>query len=47
MVYNGLKLAQATGEAGAEVDAAIAVLESQMGNAGEESWPAFAMRHAG
>ncbi len=45
--YNGLKLAQATGRAGAEVDTAIALLEAQMGRGGTESWPAFAMRHAG
>jgi hypothetical protein len=45
MVYNGLKLAQATGRAGGEVDAAVALLESQMGSGAAESWPAFAMRH--
>jgi hypothetical protein len=45
MVYNGLKLAQATGRAGNEVDRAIALLEANMGRMGEESWPAFAMRH--
>jgi hypothetical protein len=45
MVYNGLKLAQATGQAGADVDNAIAVLEAQMRGQAAESWPAFAMRH--
>jgi hypothetical protein len=45
MVYNGLKLAQATGGAGADVDTAIALLESQMDDTAAESWPAFAMRH--
>lgn len=44
--YNGLKLAQATGRAGPEVDTAIALLEAQIGRGGTESWPAFAMRHA-
>jgi hypothetical protein len=44
--YNGLKLAQATGRAGQNVDNAIAVLEAQMGQRALESWPAFAMRHA-
>jgi hypothetical protein len=46
MVYNGLKLAQATGQAGTDVDNAIAVLEAQMRGGAAESWPAFAMRHA-
>jgi hypothetical protein len=45
MVYNGLKLAQATGQAGPEVDAAIALLESQMDETAVETWAAFAMRH--
>lgn len=45
MIYNGLKLAQATGQAGPDVDNAIAVMEAQMQQAAEESWPAFAMRH--
>lgn len=45
MVYNGLKLAQATGQTGPEVDRAIALLESQMDSTAAESWPAFAMRH--
>jgi hypothetical protein len=45
MVYSGLKLAQATGAAGGEVDSAVALMEAQMRD-GEESWPAFAMRHA-
>lgn len=44
MVYNGLKLAQATGAAGGDVDAAIMLLESQMDGSAAESWPAFAMR---
>jgi hypothetical protein len=43
--YNGLKLAQATGQAGSVVDNAIALLESQIGRGAAESWPAFAMRH--
>jgi hypothetical protein len=46
MVYNGLKLAQATGRAGANVDKAIALIETQMRGRATESWPAFAMRHA-
>jgi hypothetical protein len=46
MVYNGLKLAQATGRAGANVDNAVAVLEAQMRGGAAESYPAFAMRHA-
>ncbi len=45
--YNGLKLAQATRQAGPEVDSAIALLEAQMVGRAAESWPAFAMRHAG
>jgi hypothetical protein len=45
--YTGLKLAQATGQAGPEVDSAIAMLEAQMVGRAQESWPAFAMRHAG
>jgi hypothetical protein len=45
--YNGLKLAQATRQAGPEVDTAIALLEAQMGGRAAESWPAFAMRHSG
>lgn len=45
--YNGLKLAQATGQAGQDVDLAVTLLEAQMGRGGVESWPAFAMRHAG
>jgi hypothetical protein len=44
-VYNGLKLAQSAGLGEAEVDSAIALLESQMGGDARESWPAFAMRH--
>jgi hypothetical protein len=54
MVYNGLKLAQAAGQragagagqAGADVDQALAIIEAQM-RGGAESWPAFAMRHGG
>lgn len=46
MVYNGLKLAQATGQAGPDVDRAIALLEAQMRGGAAESVPAFAMRHA-
>jgi hypothetical protein len=46
MVYNGLKLAQATGRTSADVANAIAVLEAQMQGRATESWPAFAMRHA-
>jgi hypothetical protein len=46
MIYNGLKLAQATGGAGQNVDRAVAVLEAQMGQGATESWPAFSMRHA-
>ena len=45
--YNGLKLAQATGQAGPDVDSAIDLLEAQMGRGAAESWPAFAMRHRG
>ena len=45
--YNGLKLAQATGQAGPDVDSAIALLEAQMVGTAAESWPAFAMRHRG
>jgi hypothetical protein len=44
--YNGLKLAQATGQAGVEVDNAITLLEAQMGGRAFESWPAFSMLHA-
>lgn len=44
--YNGLKLAQATEAASADVDSAIALLEAQMSRGGAESWPAFALRHA-
>lgn len=45
MVYHGLKLAQAAGGAGPDVDRAIALLESQMDQTAVETWPAFAMRH--
>ncbi len=44
-VYTGLKLAQATGQAGQEVDNAVAIMESQMRGRASESWAAFAMRH--
>ncbi len=45
-LYNGLKLAQAAGRAGPDVDNAIALLEAQMQRDANESWPAFAMRHS-
>jgi hypothetical protein len=44
--YHGLKLAQATGTTNADVDTAIALLEAQIRRGDEESFPAFAMRHA-
>jgi len=44
--YHGLKLAQATGTTNADVDTAVALLEAQIRRGDEESYPAFAMRHA-
>jgi hypothetical protein len=44
--YHGLKLAQAAGGTNADVDTAIALLEAQIRRGDEESYPAFAMRHA-
>lgn len=44
--YHGLKLAQAAGGTGADVDTAVALLEAQIRRGDTESYPAFAMRHA-
>jgi hypothetical protein len=45
-LYHGLKLAAASGQAGPEVAAAIALLERQMESDASEMWPAFSFRHA-
>jgi hypothetical protein len=44
-LYHGLKLAAATGQAGPDVAAAIALLERQMDSEAHEIWPAFSYRH--
>jgi hypothetical protein len=44
-LYHSLKLAAATGQAGANVAAAITYLERQMEPAAPEAWPAFALHH--
>jgi hypothetical protein len=44
-LYHGLKLAAATGQAGPEVAAAIALLERQIESDASEMWPAFSYRH--